>query len=68
MVMTLFSEILPVKGVEVLGPLPGEYRSDIKFAAAASRASKNADAARAFIAFVASPSSAPVLKAKGIEP
>lgn len=68
MVMTLFSEIVPNKGTEILGPLPGEYQSDIKFAAAVSAASKNADAARALIAFLTGPKAAPVLKAKGIEP
>jgi len=64
----LFSEIVPVHGVEVLGPLPGEYRLDIRFAAATSAASKNAAAAKALIAFLAGPAAAPVLKAKGIEP
>jgi len=68
MVITLFSEIVPVHGVEVLGALPGEYRSDIRFGAAASATSKNAEAARALIAFLAGPKAAPVFKAKGIEP
>src|SRR5207237_5799063 len=67
MVLTLFSEILPVHGVEVLGPLPGEYQTDIRFAAAASATSKNADAAKALIACLTAPKLAPVLKAKGIE-
>ena len=30
-VITLFSEILPIKGVDILGALPGEFQSDIKF-------------------------------------
>jgi len=68
MVITLFSEIVPVHGVEILGPLPGEYRTDIRFGAATSATSKNAEAARTLIAFVSGPKAAPVLKAKGIEP
>jgi len=68
MVITLFSEIVPVHGVEILGPLPGEYQSDIRFGAATSAASKNAEAAKALIAFLSGPGAAPVLKAKGIEP
>jgi molybdate transport system substrate-binding protein len=68
MVITLFSEIVPVHGVEVLGPLPGEYRSSIRFAAATSAASRSADAVHALIAFLTGPGAAPVLKAKGIEP
>ena len=68
MVLTLFSEIVPTKGLEILGPLPGEYQSDVKFAAAISATSKNADAATALIAFLTGPKAAPVLKAKGIDP
>src|SRR5207244_6677368 len=30
LVITLFSEIAPVHGVEILGPLPGEFHSDIR--------------------------------------
>src|SRR5262245_36550085 len=66
MVITLFSEIVPTKGVEILGPLPGEYRSDIRFAAATSAASPNAEIGKALIAFLVGPGAAPVLKAKGI--
>jgi molybdate transport system substrate-binding protein len=68
MVITLFSEIVPIHGVEILGPLPGAYQSDIRFGAATSAASKNAEAAKAFIAYVSGSKAAPVLKAKGIEP
>jgi len=68
MVLTLFSEIVPTHGVEILGPLPGEYQLDIRFAAAASATSENAEAAKALIAFLSGPKAAPVLKAKGIEP
>ncbi len=67
-VITLFSEIVPIKGVEILGPLPGEYQSDIKFAAAVSSTAKNAEAGKALIAFLKSPKAAAVLKAKGLEP
>ncbi len=68
MVITLFSEIVPTPGAEILGPLPGEYQFDIRFAAATSARSTNADAAKALIAFLSGPKAAPVLKAKGIEP
>ena len=67
MVLTLFSEIVPTPGAEILGPLPGEFRSDIPFAAAASAQSKNADAVKALIAFISGPQAAPILKSKGIE-
>jgi molybdate transport system substrate-binding protein len=68
MVITLFSEIVPTHGAEILGPLPGEYQLNIRFGAATSATSKNAEAAKALIAFLSGPKAAPVLKAKGIEP
>src|SRR5215469_3662258 len=66
-VITLFSEILPIKGVDILGPLPGEFQSDIKFSAAASTAVSDKQAARALIACVTGSKATPVLKAKGID-
>jgi molybdate transport system substrate-binding protein len=68
LVITLFSEIVPIHGVEILGPLPGEFRYDIRFAAAASATTKNAEAAVALVAFLAGPEAAPTFKAKGLEP
>ena len=49
LVVTLFSEIVPVKGVDILGPLPGEYRYSIHFGAASASGTKNAEAARKLI-------------------
>jgi len=68
MVITLFSEIVPIHGVEILGPLPGEYQSDIRFSAAASSTAQDAASAKALIAFLAGPKVAPALKAKGLDP
>ncbi len=68
MVITLFSEIVPTHGVEILGSLPAPYQMSIRFAAATSATSKNAEAGKALIAFVSGSKAAPVLKAKGIEP
>jgi molybdate transport system substrate-binding protein len=67
LVITLFSEIVPIHGVEILGPLPGELHYDIRFGAAASATTKNAEAARALIAFLAGPKAASTFKAKGVE-
>lgn len=68
LVITLFSEIVPIRGVEILGPLPGELHYDIRFAAATSATTKNAEAARALISFLAGPEVAPTFRAKGLEP
>ena len=66
--MTLISEILPVDGVELLGPLPAEFQSYVSFAAAVSVDARNAEAGKALIEFLAGPSVAPTYKAKGMEP
>jgi molybdate transport system substrate-binding protein len=66
-VITLFSEILPIKGVDILGALPGEFQSDIKFSAAAGTAVSDKQAAKAVIACVTGSKATPLLKAKGID-
>ncbi len=66
-VITLFSEILPTHGVEILGALPGEFANDVKFTAAASPQAKEPASAKALIAFLTGPKSAAVFKAKGVE-
>jgi molybdate transport system substrate-binding protein len=68
LVITLFSEIVPVPGVEILGPLPGEFHSDVRFSAAISRTSQSVDAGKALIAYLAGPKTASVFKTKGLEP
>ncbi|MBZ5642162.1 MAG: extracellular solute-binding protein [Acidobacteriia bacterium] len=66
-VITLVSELLPIKGLEVVGPLPDKFQQYIKFSAAVSASTKNADAAKALVDFLAGPSALPVIKARGME-
>jgi molybdate transport system substrate-binding protein len=66
-VITLFSEIVPIKGVDILGALPGEFQSDIKFSAAASTATSDKQAAKAVIACATGSKATQVLKAKGVD-
>jgi molybdate transport system substrate-binding protein len=68
MVITLFSEIVPVHGVEILGPLPGKLHYDIRFGAAASVAAKDKPSAQAVIGFLVGPEAARTFKTKGLEP
>jgi molybdate transport system substrate-binding protein len=67
-VITLISEILPVHGIELLGPLPADFQHYIGFAAAVSAHAKNPDAAKALIKYLTGPAVAPTYKAKGMEP
>ena len=61
------SEILPVKGATLVGPLPKEIQNYTVYAAGAGAAARDGDAAKALIRFLSGPAAAPVLKAKGME-
>jgi molybdate transport system substrate-binding protein len=62
------SEILPVKGVSFVGPLPKDVQNTTTYAAGLSAAAKNADAGKAFIKTFSEPAAAALLKSKGMEP
>ena len=68
LVLTLVSEILPIKGIELAGPLPGELQTYVSLSAGVGAKAKNAAAAKALVKFLSSPAIAPTLKAKGMEP
>jgi len=67
MVITLYSEIVPVPGVEILGPLPGEFQYHIRFSGAVGAKSKHTGPAKAMLSYLAGPSAAAALKAKGLD-
>jgi molybdate transport system substrate-binding protein len=62
------SEILPVKGVSLVGPLPTEIQNYTIYAAGIATSSKQGEAGRALIKFLAGPGAAAVLGAKGMQP
>jgi molybdate transport system substrate-binding protein len=61
------SEIVPVSGAQLVGPLPGELGSLTQFTAAIGAGSKQAEAAKSLIQFLTGPSAAAVFKAKGFQ-
>jgi molybdate transport system substrate-binding protein len=65
--ITLVSEILPVKGLELLGPFPDEFQGYVRFSAAVSANAKNPEAAGALIRFLAGPDALPSIKARGMQ-
>ena len=65
--LTLVSEILPVEGLELVGPLPDEFQSYVSFAGAVGAHAASRGAARAFIDCVAAPAATPTFAAQGIE-
>jgi molybdate transport system substrate-binding protein len=62
------SEILPVKGVELLGPFPAALQGYVVMEAAVGTAAKDAAAAAALVKFLKSPEHVGVIKQKGMEP
>jgi molybdate transport system substrate-binding protein len=67
MIMTLVSEILPAKGVQLVGPLPPDVQHYVDFAAGLSPSTKNGDPGKKLMKFLASPAAAPALKSMGME-
>jgi molybdate transport system substrate-binding protein len=62
------SEILPIKGATLVGPLPAAIQNYTVYAAGIAAATHDKDAARALVDRLAGPDAAAVLKAKGMEP
>jgi molybdate transport system substrate-binding protein len=62
------SEIVPIVGAEVLGPLPGEFASTTVWTAGIGTTTKVPEAAKSFIQFLTGPVAGPVFNAKGFQP
>jgi len=62
------SELLPVPGIDFVGPLPADIQQVTVFAAGLHVAAKQPDAARALVKFLTAPAAAPVIRKKGMEP
>jgi len=62
------SELLPVAGIDYLGPLPAEIQSLTVFSGGIHTGASQPDAARALVKYITSPEAVPVIKKKGMEP
>src|SRR3989454_9046782 len=62
------SELLPVPGIDYVGPLPPGAQRVTVFSAGVGARAKAPAAARALIVFLASPAAAPAIKKSGLEP
>jgi molybdate transport system substrate-binding protein len=62
------SEIIPVKGAALVGPLPKEIQNNTTYAAGLSAFPQNKEAAQALIKIFSGPEAAAVLKSKGMDP
>lgn len=61
------SEIVPVKDVVLVGPLPAKIQNYTTYVGAVSATARDAAAAKAFLELLAGPSGAAVLRDKGME-
>jgi molybdate transport system substrate-binding protein len=68
MVVQLITELLPVRGIELVGPLPAEVQNYIVLTAGVGAQAKEPALAKDFLQFLTGPAAAPVIKAKGLEP
>ncbi|HEY7842573.1 MAG TPA: substrate-binding domain-containing protein [Bradyrhizobium sp.] len=61
------SEIVPIAGTQLVGPLPGELGTMTLFTGGIGAESQSVEAAKALIEFLTGPEAAPSFKAKGFE-
>ena len=61
------SELLPVAGIEIVGPLPAPLQKITTFSVGVPAAAEDPRAAQALVEFLAT-ASRPLLAAKGLEP
>lgn len=62
------SELKPIRGIDLVGPLPPEVQQVTVFSAGVLARSGQADAARALIAYLAGPGAAAAITESGMEP
>jgi len=61
------SELLHVKGITYVGPLPADAQKVTVFSGGVPKTAKDAAVARAFLTFLRNPRNAPVLKTAGLD-
>jgi molybdate transport system substrate-binding protein len=62
------SELRPVEGIDIVGPLPDELQKITVFSAGIATVSKEPDAGKALIKFLASPAARPEIVKSGMDP
>ncbi len=68
MVAQLITELLPVRGIEIVGPLPAEVQNYVVLVAGVGTQAKEPGLAKDFLQFLTGPAAAPVIRSKGLEP
>jgi molybdate transport system substrate-binding protein len=60
--------ILPIAGIDYVGPLPTELQDYVVFSAGVLAVSKQPEAATALVKFMSAPEAAPLIRKSGMEP
>jgi molybdate transport system substrate-binding protein len=66
--MVVITQIMTTPGVELVGPIPAEIQSYVRWSGAVATDSAAPDVARDLIRFLTGPTALPVFKAQGMEP
>jgi molybdate transport system substrate-binding protein len=62
------SELLPIAGIDYIGPLPPDIQHITVFSGGIHTGAKQPDAAKALVKFITAPAAVPVIRKKGMEP
>jgi molybdate transport system substrate-binding protein len=62
------NELLPIAGIDYIGPLPGELQTTLVYATGVPTTARQSDAARALVRFVKSETAVPHIRKLGIDP
>ena len=62
------SELIPVEGIDIVGPLPAKLQHVTVFSAGLAAHARESDAARALVAYLTAPAAASVIRESGMEP
>jgi molybdate transport system substrate-binding protein len=62
------SELMPIKGIDVLGPIPSEIQKVTVFSAGLAASAQEPEAGAALIKFLSAPTAAPFIRNSGMEP
>ena len=62
------SELIPIKGIDVLGPIPAEIQKVTVFSAGLAVSAQEPEAGAALIKFLSAPTAAPLIRNSGMEP
>ena len=62
------SELIPIEGIDLVGPIPAEAQKTVTFAAGIAAGAKEPDAGAALIKYLSSPDAAPAIVKSGMVP